>query len=104
LADSAINNRVRFVRAALEGEFTGPSYDGPGWVKLGAYAAAAWPDVTELWKNLNRSLASVLDEIPPERYRAQCRVGNSSPVTLEWLVDDYIAHMRHHLEHVLSGR
>src|SRR6266849_5432718 len=30
LIDSAINNRLRFTRAALEGEFVGASYDGPG--------------------------------------------------------------------------
>jgi len=38
LVDSATNNRVRFIRAALDGEFAGPSYDGPGWVRMGGYA------------------------------------------------------------------
>jgi hypothetical protein len=102
LADSAINNRVRFIKAALEGKFTGPSYDGPGWVKLGSYASTPWPDVIDLWKSLNRSLAAVLDAIPAERFTAPCRIGNSGPVTLEFLIDDYLVHMQHHLDHIFS--
>jgi hypothetical protein len=104
LADSAINNRVRFIKAALEGKFTGPSYDGPGWVTLGAYATTPWQDVIDLWKCLNQSLSVVLDAIPAERFAAPCRVGDYGPVTLEFLVDDYLVHMRHHLDHILSSQ
>jgi len=102
LADSAINNRVRFIKAALEGEFAGPSYDGPGWVKLGGYAAMPWQDVIDLWKSLNQSLAAVIDAIPAERSTAPCRIGDAGPVTLEFLIDDYIVHMQHHLDHIFS--
>lgn len=104
LSDSAINNRVRFIKAALEGEFTGPSYDGPGWMKLGGYATAPWQDVIDLWKGLNQSLARVLDGIPVERLSARCRIGDNAQVTLAFVIDDYIAHMQHHLDHILSGR
>ena len=102
LADSAINNRVRFIKAALEGEFTGPSYDGVGWVRMGGYAAAPWQDVIDLWQNLNQSLAAVVDAVPAERLTAPCRIGDGGPVTLEFVIDDYIAHMQHHLNHILS--
>ena len=102
LADSAINNRVRFIKAALEGEFTGPSYDGVGWVKLGCYATTPWQDLIDLWKSLNQSLAAVLEAIPADRFTAQCRIGDGDPVTLEFLIDDYIVHMQHHLDHIFS--
>ncbi|MGA2274346.1 MAG: DinB family protein [Bryobacteraceae bacterium] len=104
LADSAINNRVRIIKAALEGEFTGPSYDGVGWVNMGGYATAPWQDVIGLWKSLNQSLAAVLDAVPAERLTAQCRIGDDSPVTLEFLIDDYIVHMQHHLDHIFSSQ
>jgi hypothetical protein len=103
LADSAINNRVRIVKAALEGEFTGPSYDGVGWVNMGGYASAPWQDVIDLWKRLNQSLAAVLEAVPAERLTAPCRIGSDCPVTLEFLIDDYIVHMQHHLDHILAG-
>lgn len=104
LADSAINNRVRFIKAALEGEFTGPTYDGPGWVKLGGYAATPWQDIIDLWKSLNQSLAVVLDAIPAERLAAPCRIENENdgPVTLKCVIADYILHMQHHLGHIFG--
>jgi hypothetical protein len=102
LADSAINNRVRIVKAALEGEFTGPSYDGLGWVKLGGYINTPWQEILDLWKSLNESLATVLEAIPSERFTAPCRIGSDGPVTLEFLIGDYIVHMQQHLDHIFS--
>jgi len=104
LADSAINNRVRLIDAALDGKFAGPSYDGPGWVRLGGYATMPWQEVIDFWKSLNQSLAVVLDGIPAERLAAPCQIGNHGPVTIEFLIGDYIAHMQHHIDHILSGR
>ena len=102
LIDSATNNRVRFIKAALEGQYVGPSYDGVGWVELGGYAAIPWSDLIDLWRVLNQALAVVLDRIPPDRLSAQCRIGEAPAVTLEFVIDDYILHMQHHLDHILS--
>jgi hypothetical protein len=44
----------------------------------------------------------VLEAIPADRFTAQCRIGDGSPVTLEFLIDDYIVHMQHHLDHIFS--
>jgi hypothetical protein len=30
-----------------------------------------------------------------------CRIGESAPVTLEFLIDHYVLHMRHHLDQVM---
>ena len=102
LIDSATNNRVRFVRAALEGKYVGPSYDGRGWVDLGGYASMPWVELVDLWKALNLALAAVLERIPADRLEAQCIVGDHAAVTLEYVIDDYILHMQHHLDHILS--
>jgi hypothetical protein len=100
LIDSVVNNRIRFIRAALEGQYSGPSYDGRGWVDLGGYAEMFWTDLIDLWKTSNRALAIVLDRIPPDRMTAECRIGDADAVTLEYLVDDYISHMQLHLDHI----
>src|SRR5437762_2779965 len=34
LIDSALNNHQRFVRAALDGSYNGPSYEQEGWVAM----------------------------------------------------------------------
>jgi hypothetical protein len=102
LIDSATNNRVRFIKAALEGKYEGPSYDGRGWVDIGGYAEMPWSDLAGLWKTLNLALAAVLERIPEDRLQAECRIGEGPAVTLEFVIDDYILHMQHHLDHILS--
>ena len=102
LVDSATNNRVRFVKAALEGRFAGPSYEQRGWVDLGGYAAMPWTELVDLWKALNLGLSTLVSRIPEERRTAECQIGESVAVTLEFLVDDYIQHMAHHVDHILT--
>jgi hypothetical protein len=102
LLDSAVNNRLRFVKAALEGRFEGASYDPQGWVDLGGYDQMPWADLVDLWKALNTALAALVARIPGERRTAECRIGESPVASLEFVVDDYIRHMQHHLDHILS--
>ncbi len=102
LIDSATNNRVRFARAALDGRFEGPSYDPRGWVELGGYAEMQWAEIVNLWKALNIALATMLSRILDERRTAECRIGESATAPLEFVVDDYIQHMQHHLDHILG--
>src|SRR5689334_20169362 len=59
LIDSATNNRVRFVKGALENGLSGPSYDGEGWVALGGYNEMPWSSLIDLWKALNDALVPV---------------------------------------------
>lgn len=102
LVDSASNNHLRFVRAALNPEFHGPSYDQNGSVMLHGYQQLSWADLLEFWRRYNHLLVQVIARIPEDRLQTPCTVGDSSPVTLQFLIEDYIAHMRHHLDHILS--
>lgn len=102
LIDSAANNRARFIVAALENGFAAPSYDGRGWVDLGGYAEMPWHHLIDLWKMSNQALAVVLDRIPPASLSAPCRIGGADPVTLRFVIEDYILHMQHHLDHILG--
>jgi hypothetical protein len=46
-------------------------------------------------------LGRVVKRIPDERLEASCRIGSDAPVTLRFLIEDYILHMQHHLDHIL---
>jgi hypothetical protein len=102
LIDSATNNRVRFIVAALNGKYTGPTYDARGWVDLGGYSNTPWTDLVELWTRLNEALARAIEHIPGERLSAECNVNESGPVSLDFLIRDYALHMQHHLDHILD--
>jgi hypothetical protein len=102
LIDSATNNHVRFVVAALENRYCGPKYDANGWVDLHGYAEMDWTDLVDLWYSMNLLLARAVARIPEERLAAECRIGEGSdPVTLRFVIEDYVDHMQGHLRKFL---
>lgn len=102
LIDSAVNNHQRFVRTQMSGELSFPDYDGDSWVAVQGYRERHWRALVSLWAELNAHLVHVISRIPPDRLGTPCRIGPSQPVTLEFIVRDYVKHLRHHLEQILD--
>ncbi len=97
LLDSAANNRQRFVRGALDGMYNGPGYAQDAWVELQGYAEQSWETLLGWWQVEHEMLAAIVDRIPVERLGAQCVIGGEAPVTLQFVIDDYVRHQKHHL-------
>jgi DinB superfamily len=108
LVDSASHNHGRFVRAQLADDLFFPGYDQEVWVRIQDYNETEWRDLVALWRTFNLHIAHVIERIPsdaatkPRTYHnldeiAWKTVPRSEPVTLEYFVRDYVAHMRHHL-------
>lgn len=97
LVDSATNNLHRFVRAQEVDAFTFPKYEQDHWVSVQHYHESEWAELIELWRLLNRHLARVITHVPEEKLEVMCTIGPYDPCTLEFLIDDYLAHMKHHL-------
>ena len=102
LVDSATNNLQRIVRAGLQGELTFPGYEQEGWVAVQAYHERSWEELTALWTALNRHLAHVITRIAPDRLGVSCKIGSGTPVTLQFIAEDYIRHLEHHLAQILE--
>jgi hypothetical protein len=98
LIDSASNNHQRFVRAALQPSLDFPAYDQNGNIRVEAVQDADWDLLISLWSAYNRYLAHVIAHLPASKLSTPCRIGDGQPVTLEFLVDDYLVHLLHHLE------
>jgi len=98
LIDSAANNHQRFVRAQQQEKLVFPPYDQESWVRLNDYQGRSWQHLLDLWKLYNAQLVHVIDRIPAEKRSTICRIGLNAPVTLEFLVEDYLVHMRHHFK------
>jgi hypothetical protein len=95
LIDSAFNNHQRFVRAQMTERLVCPGYEQDQWVSFQKHRERPWPELVQLWEQLNRHM-------PPGRLNAQCVIGDSDPVTLEWLMNDYVRHLRHHLDQIFG--
>jgi hypothetical protein len=102
LIDSATNNHVRFVRAVIEPGFRGLGYEQDAWVSLHGYQEMPWTEIIDFWQRYNYFLAGLVRRIPEDRLSASCVVGESVPVTLQFLIEDYTLHMQHHLDHILA--
>jgi hypothetical protein len=96
LLDSAANNRQRFVRAAMDGSYTGPKYAQDAWVAAHGYATQDWETLLRWWQAEHEILAAVVDHIADDRLAAECVVGDNAPVTLRFLIEDYLDHQRWH--------
>jgi len=101
LIDSAANNHIRFVVASLNGEFQGVGYAQNSWVDAHGYRDLEWPEIVELWYRFNSLLAHLVERIPDERMSNKCVIG-VDVFSLGFVVEDYVLHMQHHLDHVLS--
>jgi hypothetical protein len=98
LIDSAANNHQRFVRGQLDRELISPGYAQNEWVERERFNDREWPDLVQLWLAYNRHLLHVMSHAAPDRLGTTVRVGSDDPVTLEFVMIDYVRHMKHHLE------
>lgn len=87
-----------FCPRAGGGELTLPRHDQERWVASRGCQDRPWPDVIRLWDAFNRHPAHVIARIPPDRRDVRCSIGANAPVTLGCLAQDYVRHLRHHLE------
>ena len=104
LIDSAANNHQRFVRALTQPRLDWPGYDQNAHVAVQRYADEDPALCLALWSALNRHICHVLREITPSKAATPCLIGGTPEVTLGFLVLDYVAHLEHHLKHILDER
>jgi uncharacterized damage-inducible protein DinB len=102
LIDSALNNHQRFVRAATDGSYQGPSYEQQSWVDMHGYSDLPWSKLLTHWQEQNDLLCAVVERIPEDKHAAICQVGTNVPVTLRFLVEDYLVHLHQHTDNIAT--
>jgi hypothetical protein len=100
LLDSAANNHQRIVRAQLEDTPSMPGYQQNDWVKVHGYQRRDWNELIELWEALNRQLLAAAEAVPDAGWTRTLTIAGSEPLTLQFVFEDYLAHMLHHLRHI----
>jgi hypothetical protein len=111
LIDSAANNHQRFVRGQFTDTLEFPGYEQEEWVNAQRYNDESWPAVIELWRAYNMHLLHVVSVIQQEVLTKQRdkhsleqiafkTVERNQPATLEYLIRDYLDHLKHHLDQI----
>jgi len=96
LTDSAINNHARVMRLQIEVTPNLSGYEQVAWVSLQHYADSDWGRLLGIWATLNEHFASAVSHIDKARLANRGNV-EGDELTLAFLIEDYIAHMEHHL-------
>jgi hypothetical protein len=101
LIDSAHNNLRRFICGQYELEPPLIAYQQDFWVESNEYQQMDRHELLQLWLLMNRRICAVLENMGEENYSKQCNTGNLH--SLQWLAVDYVKHMKHHINQIISG-
>jgi hypothetical protein len=113
LIDSAANNHRRFVLGQFQTDLVFPGYAGEDWVKAQRYNEAPWEELVKLWGSYNLQLSRVMEAAPEAvRTKEHLRhnlheiawqpVAEGEATTLDYLMNDYVGHLKNHLKQILG--
>jgi hypothetical protein len=104
LCDSAVNNHSRFVRIILTDEpITIDGYKQDEWVRIHDYQNNyGKSELLALWKQLNKQILNIMRNANESELNKHCILIDKSRVTLKWVFDDYLNHMKHHIKQIES--
>ena len=111
LIDSAFNNTIRFVTGQTKMNLVFPGYDQDFWIEVQKYQDRNWNQLIDLWKLANLHIHNIVKRIPADILKKEFKEHNldeitwravekDKPVNLEYLLLDYIGHMKHHLNQI----
>jgi hypothetical protein len=101
LIDSAANNHQRFVRLQLTARIDLPGYEQDDWVRVQRYQERSWHEIIELWQVYNTHLAALIRGVDPAALRHIWHMPDGNEEDLEFIMRDYVRHLRHHLKQIL---
>jgi hypothetical protein len=114
LIDSASNNHKRFVLAQYKDDLIFDGYEQDKWVEAQKYNEADWEFLISLWIMLNSHIVHIMSSTPfdvlTKKHKnhnlhqiAWKTVPENEETTLEYFYQDYIGHLRHHLNQIFEN-
>jgi len=99
LIDSAQNNIRRFVVAQYE-DNPEIKYRQDEWVRINNYQSYPLINLIDLWYLLNKQIIFILSSSSEKALQRTCKT--DALHSIDWLAQDYIRHMKHHLHQILD--
>lgn len=101
LIDSATNNHQRFVRGQFE-DMPTIGYNQNEWNKHSYYNEIDSGQLIDFWTSYNKHLREIIKRIPAEGLQKKCSSADGNTNTIAFLIEDYVAHMEHHLKQIVT--
>jgi len=77
-------------------------YDQDEWVAIQDYQHYNKAHLIALWELLNRHFVYIANRIPEENLNRTCQMRDGQAVTLRYLIEDYLSHLQHHLQQIMT--
>jgi hypothetical protein len=77
-------------------------YDQNMWNRYSYHSQLNRRQLIAFWELYNRQLAELITCIPERLLQRECNIGKDTNVTLEWLIQDYVRHLEHHLKQLVE--
>lgn len=105
LCDSALHNWQRFCLAQhTDGDLRHTRYQQEVLVKLNDWQGQPTSQIVELWSSMNSQIVAVLKNLPAEKQLNQIILPDGTAATLQFLIEDYLAHLEHHLAQIFPSK
>jgi hypothetical protein len=101
LIDSACNNQQKFVRTMENTAHDFVGYHQNFWVESQRYNTADWSGLIAFWRAYNLHLAHIIEHTDPALLANSITVEDHGNFTLEFIMRDYVEHLKHHLLQIL---
>lgn len=101
LIDSATNNHQRFIRVQFE-KRPAIFYEQDNWVRYHYYNELPAKQLIRFWTAYNKQLIEIIKRIPEENLVLECKMRDGKFVTLDYLVNDYVTHLEHHINQIFN--
>jgi hypothetical protein len=102
LIDSAANNHQRFVRLQIENSLDLLQYRQNEWVNVQHYQDRNWIDLVKFWMIYNMHILHLLNTMDQGKLGHTGTFPDHGTQTLQFIVDDYVDHLVHHLKQVMA--
>lgn len=100
LIDSATNNHQRFIRGQFE-DLPRITYNQDDWNTHSYHQGIKTSQLIAFWEIYNRQLLAIISNIPRDHLSRQVNTGQMT-YSLEFLINDYVEHLEHHLKQLVS--
>ena len=101
LIDSATNNHQRFVRGQFE-DCPTIFYDQNKWNEYSFYQQVNGQQIIDFWTTYNKQLLEIIKHISSKDLQRTCKTNTSNEYTLNFLINDYVEHLEHHLKQIIN--
>lgn len=103
LVDSAINNLQRFTEIQYSPKpYKVRPYQQDALVEANRYQGREVAEIIGLWTALNQHISHVMQQQDQHTLAYEVILPEGDATNLQWLMDDYVVHLHHHLKQIIS--